>query len=603
MKRLILPLIPILAAACAGPRSSAEPDPAKAPNAVAPAATANVPVTPMKVAEPVKVARPEPAFSVMVEGKCDELDVDLLENTELVHYGHVQGSYEPGGSRLVVARVLAEGGLQEEPMLMRGLKPSGDEDGRPFYLSSVSGSWPEKATATLFAGGERSGTTELGFTWAKDHWAPVPQPAEGTAEEFVAAHKKWMNETTLNLLYASGSYPAFAVKPAGKAPTPDFGALHVKRETDCMFEYGDMHLAASGEMLLAGRYCGIFPDHTDLMNGMRGEAAVARWSPGGRGKLEPIPKVANNAALRLQGFHEASPMSLYLFGVLLKPDNTEDGSYLAHFDGTAWSRIEAPYKGTASHEIDAEGNLWVVADEAVFKLPPSGTWEKQPLEAVTRVVWSEHRPAWALSKKQPVRRATDGTWAKINLPKPAFSVGATFEVTDVKVSPRGEAWLGASYTEKRPQWTQPEERQALLRYGTSFKTTRCEAGGPTDKSFTVGWPAPATEACATPFALLVRVSKAAPKNYDYPQTRAVLRGHTELEGSEFVDIELDGRTYFGARPKTLEMGQKLVSIVGKGVAGTHPELVCLAPEAIRTLPLDLATGAVRPAPAGLTASR
>jgi hypothetical protein len=151
-------------------------------------------------------------------------------------------------------------------------------------------------------------------------------------------------------------------------------------------------------------------------------------------------------------------------------------------------------------------------------------------------------------------------------------------------------WINAAYEEKRPEWTTPEKREALLRLGPARAAAHCDvAMGPSFSS----WPAPATPDCADPVAILARVSQSAPKKYDFPQTRAALRGHTELEGTEFVEMEIGGKRFLGAKVRSFDAGKRLVEIVSHGVQGTRPELVCTKPTVKRSIPFDLATGKLR----------
>jgi hypothetical protein len=95
-------------------------------------------------------------------------------------------------------------------------------------------------------------------------------------------------------------------------------------------------------------------------------------------------------------------------------------------------------------------------------------------------------------------------------------------------------------------------------------------------------------------ALLARLSKSAPKGYDFPQTRKALRGHTELEGTQFIETEIANQRFLAAKVKSLGAGQALVGLVAVGVKGTRPELVCATPKVTRTIAIDLATGALQP---------
>ena len=87
------------------------------------------------------------------------------------------------------------------------------------------------------------------------------------------------------------------------------------------------------------------------------------------------------------------------------------------------------------------------------------------------------------------------------------------------------------------------------------------------------------------------LGRGAPADYDYPATRAALKGHQELASDvSFVEFSREGRRYFGARVPDFEVGKKLAKLVKTKVAGSTPELVCHDPAVQRTLSIDLATG-------------
>jgi hypothetical protein len=575
---------PILAA-CSGSLGT-DPDPSRTPKASA-AESHEVRNTPLPTEAP---PRPAPqTLGVAVEGRCGELDVSFVGDKTFVHHGHLSGTFEPA-STFVLGRV-TDTGIEDDPSLIRGIRRSDAENWRGFHLLSMEGSWPNDSTLSMWSeGGERVGSVVMEYAWKGDKWQLKPERPPRDDEYGVS--QKWANGSTL-WLHPYGTYPEFAVVPRGKAKMPDFGSLRV-RDTpeECLFDYGAMLATESGDVYLAGRYCGIFPTHEAPTLEKRGEAALARWTPGGRAKLEPIPSVAKHAALRLTGLREAAG-KIYAFGTIVKADETAEESYIARSDPAGWTRVTAPFKSARRYEIESDGTMWAWAEGTIYRRGASAEdWEKASLEGVKDIAWKEQRPAWAMTAKELFRRGDDGTWAKIDVPKPSFSAEGAFQLDTIKLSPSGELWASASYAEKRQEWTQPEERHALLRFGAQQGASRCDAGGSGDHTFFQGWPATASEACATPFALLVRVSKSAPATYDYPQTRAALKGHKELEGAEFVDIELEGRRYFGAKPKSLAQGRAAVEVVGKKVQGTRPELVCLAPKVTRTLPIDLTTGAV-----------
>ena len=573
-------------AACQRPQKITEDHPAS-PASPPLSASADTDTTPSTLTiAPPHATTAEAKVSVVVEGHCPELDEGFFDNATVIHYGHVPATGEPG--RLVLAWVKDDGAIDEDPNLAKGLlqKPSEGNGFLPLDLVGVQGTWPDHATLSLyFEGGERVGSISETLAWKAGQWQVVPQSApEPPSIPWLAGSK---------LVPASDgiAYPSFQVVPAGAAPTPSFAALHVKRAVDdCDFQQAAILTRPSGELFLAGRFCGIFPTHTDGLEGQgiyaRGEAGVARWAPGGPARLEAIPAVTPHKDLVLDDFLEASPSALYLFGTVLgRP-------YLALHDGESWSAVETPYKGNVRrHERDKDGAIWVFARDGLFRRAPEGAWSREPLDDVSSVAWADGRPVWALAGQTLARRGDDGQWTRTVVPGPAFSTSAKLELQALSVSAHGDVWVRAAYEEKRPEWPRAETRNALLRLGATHAPTRCEvAAGP---SFS-GWPPPATAACTDPVAILARVSKSAPARYDFPQTRAALRGHVELLGTEFVEIEIDGKRLLAAKVKSVEIGNRLVDIVSHGVAGTRPELVCAQPKVTRTIPFDLATGALTP---------
>jgi hypothetical protein len=581
-------------AACQGMRTIGQP------NGVPPAPDVAPPASPQETqAQPV-TAPPATTLSVVVEGRCPELGVGFMDNATLVHYGHVPGDNEAGAARLVLAFLRDDGSLDEDPKLGRGLmhRELGMTMGVPLDVKSISGSWPERAILTLSGeGGERVGSFTDSRVWRADHWENAPYGPRDTPS--IA----WLNGSKLERSYDNINYPGFNVVPAGAAPAPDFTSLHVKGGTpECRFRESAVLARPTGEIFVAGVFCGVYPMHAiNTVTGteMIGESGVTRWVPGAPAKLEAIPPVARHADLVLNDLVETAPTTLFLFGTVANPaDRQKPDAYLALHDGASWSRIETPYHGAVTHhEVAPDGALWVLADHALFERRPDGAWNKQPLDDVTSVVWASGRPVWVAIHRALAHRGDDGKWTQSPAPRPAFSSGAELDLGSVSVSPKGEVWVEASYEEKRPEWTKPEHREALLRYGGA-STTAAHCDVAMGSSFS-SWPPPATAACAHPVAILARVSKSAPAQYDFPQTRAALRGHTEIAGAEFVEIDIEGKRLLAAKVESIDMGKRLVEIVSQGVPGTRPELVCAEPKVTRTIQFELGTGTLK---AGRTAS-
>jgi hypothetical protein len=563
----------------------------------------------------VAVAPPAPALSVVVEGHCPELRPAFFENATFIQYGHVPGVGEAQAAHLTFASYREDGSIALEPKMRRGIPVesaaySGGAAGTtPLDVSGVSGTWPDDAHLTLTAiSGNRMGTESGDYVWKADHWAEV---SLGTLESKAKPGKPWLSGSSLALRREGSPYPELVVTPAGAAPVPDFTALHVPKPPVCVFMESDVLTRPSGELYLAGKFCGIFPTHEHgewRYDGphppvWQGEAAVARWAPGSPATVMALPPVANHANLELQSFLEASPTTMYLFGTIGRTasqisDTNLAEAYLAFYDGSEWSRIETPYAGPVErHEIEADGTLWV-SDSAhdLYRRAPDGAWSKQPLAKVTNDAWQNHRPAWAVAGGALMRHGDGDEWTRVELPRPTFSASARFSVEGVSLSRRGDLWVRASYEERRPEWRRAEKREALLRLGATAAPTHCDADvGPSFSS----WPPPATEACKDPVVILARVSTSAPPTFGFPQTRAAVRGHAEIAGAEFVEIEIDGQRLLAAKVTTIEMGKRLAEIVGHGVAGARPEVVCVKPKVTREVsfaPTEPPPSAPPPAP-------
>jgi len=107
-------------------------------------------------------------------------------------------------------------------------------------------------------------------------------------------------------------------------------------------------------------------------------------------------------------------------------------------------------------------------------------------------------------------------------------------------------------------------------------------------------PGPPVDWCTSPFVLLYTLGHKAPADYDYPATRAALKGSQTLaEGVEYIEFGREGRRYFGARVPDFVVGKKLAALVKAKVPGSTPELVCHDPLVLRQLDIDLTTGELR----------
>jgi len=106
-------------------------------------------------------------------------------------------------------------------------------------------------------------------------------------------------------------------------------------------------------------------------------------------------------------------------------------------------------------------------------------------------------------------------------------------------------------------------------------------------------PAPLTRDCETPFVLLYTLSKSAPASYDFPSTRAALKGHLEFKSAELVEVTRIDKRYLGAKVPSVPLAIKLAEFIKQKVQGSTPQTACYNPRVTRTIDLDYATGELR----------
>jgi hypothetical protein len=114
------------------------------------------------------------------------------------------------------------------------------------------------------------------------------------------------------------------------------------------------------------------------------------------------------------------------------------------------------------------------------------------------------------------------------------------------------------------------------------------------KKVTFGRVGPPTAGCKSLFAVLYKLSRVAPPDFDFPLTREALKGHGEFADVRFAETEDGGSRYLVAYVPSLKKGQKLVTLVRDKVKSSSPQLLCgEPPKTNRTIEIDLRTGALK----------
>lgn len=280
---------------------------------------------------------------------------------------------------------------------------------------------------------------------------------------------------------------------------------------------------------------------------------------------------------------------------------------VARFDGKSWRLL-----GTTASASPIRTAFRAAPDE-VWVILENGAVERSGAKGFAAVTTPE--PALTLSgvdKNAPWMIGTSGklykregeTWKNVPLPRPPFAAksidpNATIplKLRTVLVGAADDVLVVGQYWEKGLGWKEQELHHVLFRTKAPTETLRCNEPDPENNNVHIGrgfqsWPPLATAACTTPFVVLARRSNAlkVPPS-DWPKLRAAVKGHPELGDVSLVEFRSGDRTFVGAKAKDFEAG-KAIATLATGKDRVRPEIVCGAPEALRTIDVDLATGNV-----------
>lgn len=203
-----------------------------------------------------------------------------------------------------------------------------------------------------------------------------------------------------------------------------------------------------------------------------------------------------------------------------------------------------------------------------------------------------------------------GKWSEVELPAPPFASSGRYQAQAVVVPAKGDVYVNAGYAEKGIGWRTAERYRAVLRNKRPREVLRCnEPRGGADYASGTGFmsfPPIATEACATPFAVLLRLAYGTTtkepvyvydRKSDYPSVREAIKGTPGLGAAvDLVELVSGDQRYLGARVPNVAAGRQLAELVAKkvksGPAQTRPEIVCGTPKEDRVIHVDVATGKV-----------
>ncbi|HVR19659.1 MAG TPA: hypothetical protein VMS65_08185 [Polyangiaceae bacterium] len=512
---------------------------APAPDARSPAPNPAAPAPPISNAAPAPVAtsaapaRPASPFHVIGE---------LPSSTQLFGAGERGFVATPWG--IVYALVGDE--VVHDPFLQRGFS----EDPM-FSLQAIAGSWPDAAWLSTTHPAGRSGFTKL-WRWDGKRWVNRQSTTES---RFIDGIKPWTGGRQLAVDQAGMMFDVRFVVISGdkNVAVPAF----TKRKDVQSFCHNELRVQAfdtlpSGEVVAAGQGCD--DEAADVIG-------VARWAPGAtRAAIDTLPgsETRNpNVSVHLVGMALRSPTDITVAGQKDERvgEESNESTYLAHFDGTRWREVTAKMPGV---------------------IETFGTTSDRTLVATN-------------TRGELYMGAALDTLDALALPAELYKEpGVVPAVLSVWSRARGDVWAIVQMIDEKSLMPSRYSRSFLLHTRPATKPL------PTHEEFeqkerALRLPGPPLESCTTPFVLLYTLGKKAPPDYDYPSTRAALKGHKEfaVEGVEFIEFERMGKRFFGARIPDFTLGKKLATLVKDKVPGSTPELVCHDPAPDRTLTIDI----------------
>lgn len=497
-------------------------------------------------------------FYTIVDGACGPTTVSLFQNEAIAIFGNA------------LARV-TDDGLVVDPTMNRGYSGGGYE---------AVGRWPETAYL-LYDNGSRCTSSVRAKHFQNGKWEEAFALPEYQSVRNVAIFGNgaiglrdcnWSCSSSENTDCGQGMY----IGDNAKAP-PIAGDG---------FRTTSYQILESGEVFAVGVICPKQnPDNTSCVGQFRW------WSPGTKVGYAPL-----GGGLGDPNSNAGS------VGWLLVKSKTEvyvsQGSYFGSFDGTKLKKLPSPTKGSTYRLFDAKANgIWVEAEDKLFERKPDGTFTDVTPPTFFKLAqlsgvelgapWylgTEHVRTWSYSGRPGLYKRVSGAWQKVDLPAPARASSAKSYLTATQLAVRApdDVFVVAVYSEMPNGWNEAERRRVVLRTKRPKETLRC--GGPTSIE---GWPPPAGDSCTTPFVVFAEVSASSPKDYDYPQTRGVLRGKGSLvvDGS-LSEIRENGKLWIGAQPKSVADGRKLVEIYAKNWQYSRPEVLCATPNVARKVPIE-----------------
>ncbi len=451
---------------------------------------------------------------------------------------------------LVGAQALAEAGpdqdLTQRPGMTRGfhdLKMMMDSDWIPL---SVGGRWPDSAHLSGYFIGHRFTSPVEVYAWKESRWQRKKN-IEGLVQWHYGAFAPWTDGQTLALRvtaidaralesYEGEPPPAVARRHAAAlaAAPPRFVVLDAKPGAAAPPAFPAGLTAQTFTTRASGEIDAIV---TDAANA----AILLRWLPGAaQAERFPLPPSAETPG----------PMTLLAHGdgsLWVGATLGQQGSYLARFDGAAWTVKKAPgEQSLRALSVGSDGLLWAVTaperyawDGAssragvLWRSADGATWQAHKLPALRFPDLAEKRYERAADETDYRALYGDAEAAKQRrpvLPLGVWSRGAG-DVWVLGVANIGARMDDDNYLREVVLRTRVVERPLAL---LSNEAQRLEM---LDEVPVKPMVFPTEEIC-DPFmrvTVFMRLPADAPQTGPVPQVEAMLAAHPELAG-EIVEI-------------------------------------------------------------------
>jgi hypothetical protein len=566
----------LLLTACAG---TPLPDVPPAPSAVAsaepaPAASATASAAPVDDA-------PSPYFPWAVHGMS-------LRLFPLTH-----GAAIVSGSYLAKVATLGAGGATLEPRFKQGIKGVGEGD-LYFAVTDIAGDWPRSAEMGINLPGDRGGD-DYNYAWTGSTWVKAKrQPHDGMSQRVLAAYyqggfygaARWNGHVVYYLHAADGV--ELVPEARAKGPTPAKGSGKCGTR---LLGYGALLNDKAGDLVGIGKLCTGVEEQEYMSFTGPGALAVERWKKASAtSTVTTLPGSEGKGTLGLHRAHLVEGAANRHFVLATLQDGDKPAPYAAEWDGKEYRDISPPAgEPIGGAGVEKDGSLWIEQDTHLA-IRRGGVWEDLappgPREPIALHAVAPDGTHWLRRGATLWHRDAAGSWERALLPRGAGKermVAASLHWVDGELliiadDNAGAVLLGARKPEKVLDLDADE--------GTAAKAP--EPKGPLHR---VGPPVPG---CKSLFVVLYKLSRVAPKDFDFPLTREALKGHTEYEGVRFAETEDAGSRYFVAFVPDLGKGRSLVKLIGDKVAGSKPQLLCgEPPQTNRKIEIDLRTGAIK----------